>query len=204
MHTSRLRNRWVLRAVVGVSLSLSGCIKEITSDERLERETKKSDASKTSTAGDLLRLKCDDLKPSWNAARDEQQTEEKRLVTYIDVYDEAKKRTQQFDDAMNRNPDLNFQETAQELVSARDGCNETTADVRREFETLVREVTQVPVVDDYKSGQQVKVPRLSFDKMREAVTKLELDDKEALLLKISQAEKTVETVKGDSGGKKKK
>ncbi len=203
--TSNAKAVNAFRQVLLAAMLLLGCIKEISGDERLERETKKDDASKSATAAELLRLKCDDLKPSFSAARDEQQSEDKRLSTYLDVFDEAKKRTQQFDEAMNRNPDLNFQEAAQELVSARDGCNDLTADVRKDFETLVREVTQVPVVADYKSGQETKVARLNFEKLKEAIASLDLDDKDALLQKVTQAEKQVGgSGKPDSAGKKKK
>ncbi|MBL8922481.1 MAG: hypothetical protein JNJ54_26760 [Myxococcaceae bacterium] len=181
---------------------LSACVKEITSDERLERETARSDALKTNTAAELSKITCDALNDDLAKARDGARTEEERLTVFADVYERLKNRSSRFDEAMSRNPDLAYQEGSQRLVDAREACIQMTADVRVEFESLIREIMQVLVVDEVKGGQTVKAARLDFAPLRAAIEKLELDDRESLQNKISNAEKQVE-VKGSSRGRNK-
>src|SRR5690606_11199009 len=91
-----------------------------------------------------------------------------------------------------RNPDLAYQEGSAEIIAARDGCVQSAADVRLDFEGLVREIVQLPVVDEYRDGKPVKAARLPFDTLRSAIEQLGLDDKETLLTRLANAEKTVE------------
>ena len=185
------------------ALTLStACVKEITSDERLERETARSDALKTNTAAELAKIKCDVLNDDLGKARDGARTEEERLTVFTDVYERLKNRSSRFEEAMSRNPDLAYQEGSQNLVEAREACIQMTADVRVELESLIREIMQVLVVDEVKGGQTVKAARLDFAPLRAAIEKLELDDRESLQNKISNAEKQVE-VKGSSRGRNK-
>lgn len=184
------------------ALLLGGaCVKEITSDERLERETARSDSLHSSTAAELGKLRCDDLAADLAKARDEKTTEENRLTTYMDMYDRLKSRSAKFEEAMARNPDLSFQEGSQDLNSARDACVQGAADVKLELESLVREIMQMPTVDEIRGGSTVKVARLSFDVLRQAIEKLDLDDKDGLIQKVNNAEKTVEAT---PGGKRKR
>ncbi len=186
-------NKRIVEALTAVALlSISGCVKEITSDERLERETARSEAMRTSTAGELAKLKCDDINTELSKARDETRSEEARLTSYVDLYVRVKERTVKFDDALTHNPDLAYQEGSQEITGARDGCVQSQADVRLDLEGLVREIMLMPTVDEIRSGTTVKVARLNFDIMRQAIDKLELDDKEALLTRLANAEKQVE------------
>ncbi|MBE2251034.1 MAG: hypothetical protein IAE78_15960 [Myxococcus sp.] len=180
----------------------SACVKEITSDERLERETARSDALKTNTAAELSKIKCDELNNDLAKARDAAKTEEERLTTFSDVYERLKNRSARFDEAMSRNPDLAFQEGSQELVAARETCVQMAADVRNETESLIREIMQVLVVDEIKGGQTVRAARVDYAPLRAAIEKLELDDREALQNKISNAEKQIE-VKAEKRGRQK-
>ncbi len=181
-----------MQVALAAALLLGGCVHEITSDERLERETSRPDSLKSSTAGELTRLRCDDIAPDLTKARDGNRTEEDRLSVYTELYGQLKSRTARFDEAMSRNPDLAFQEGSQDLVSARDGCVQSAADVRSELETLVREIMQVLVVEDVRSGQNVKVARIDFAPLRSAIEKLELDDRDFMLARITTAEKQVD------------
>ncbi|MFZ5440111.1 MAG: hypothetical protein ACOZQL_08895 [Myxococcota bacterium] len=182
------------RIAVALSSALlfTACVKEISSDERLERETKRSDAMASSTADELRGMKCDDITSELSKARDDSAPEEKRLNTYMDLFDKVKERTAKFEEAISRNPDLAYQEGSAQIISARDGCIQSAADVRLDFEGLVREIVQLPVVDDYRDGKAVKAARLSFETLRSAIEKLDLDDKEQLLTRLANAEKTVE------------
>lgn len=179
-------------AALSTALLFTSCVKEISSDERLERETKRSEALTSSTAGDLVKLKCDDITSELSKARDDSAPEEKRISIYTDLFDQVKDRTARFDEALSRNPDLAYQEGSQEIIAARDGCIQSQADVRLDFEGLVREIINLPVVDEYRDGKPVKAARLSFETLRNAVEKLALDDKDSLLTRLANAEKTVE------------
>jgi hypothetical protein len=179
-------------AALTFALLSTSCVKEISSDERLERETKRSNALTSETAGDLVKMKCDDITSELSKARDDSAPEEKRIGIYSDLFDRVKDRTAKFEDALSRNPDLAYQEGSQEIISARDGCIQSAADVRLDFEGLVREIIQLPVVDEYRDGKPVKAARLNFDTLRGAIEKLGLDDKDALLSRLANAEKTVE------------
>ncbi len=181
-----------IAAALTTALLCTSCVKEISSDERLERETKRSEALKSSTAEDLVKMKCDDITSELSKARDDSAPEEKRITTYLDLFDRVKERNSKFDDALSRNPDLAYQEGSAEIIAARDGCVQSAADVRLDFEGLVREIVQLPVVDEYRDGKPVKAARLSFDTLRTAIEKLNLDDKETLLTRLANAEKTVE------------
>ena len=178
--------------IVATALLCTSCVKEISSDERLERETKRSEALNSSTAGDLVKMKCDDITSELSKARDDSAPEEKRIGIYTDLFDQVKDRTAKFEDALSRNPDLAYQEGSQEIIAARDGCIQSQADVRLDFEGLVREIINLPVVDEYRDGKPVKAARLSFDTLRSAIEKLALDDKDSLLTRLANAEKTVE------------
>ena len=58
---------------------------------------------------------------------------------------------------MARNPDLHYAEGSQKLVAARESCIQQTADVRVEFDTYVRELVDVPTVEELKGGNTVTV-----------------------------------------------
>lgn len=193
----------VLAAAALLSMG-AGCAHEITSDERLERETARADAMKSSTAEELTKLKCDDVNAELAKARDESRSEEARLNAYVDLYLKVKERTARFEEAITRNPDLAYQEGSEEITSARDMCVQSQADVRLDLENLVREIMQMPTVDEIKGGSTVKVARLSFDTLRDAIETLELDDKDALFTKLSNAEKQLETKPPPSSGKRRR
>ena len=56
----------------------------------------------------------------------------------------------------------------------------------------MREIMQVLVVEDVRSGQNVKVARIDFAPLRSAIEKLELDDRDFMLARITTAEKQVD------------
>ena len=151
-------------AALSAALLFTSCVKEIT-ERRAPRARDQAAArrSTSSTAGDLVKLKCDDITAELSKARDDSAPEEKRLTIYTDLYERVKDRTTRFDEALSRNPDLAYQEGSQEIIAARDGCIQSAADVRLDFEGLVREIINLPVVDEIRDGKPVKAARLSFD-----------------------------------------
>ena len=170
----------------------SGCAHEVTSDERLDRETKVQTVKESLGAADLQKIKCDDTAAAIASARNENKPETERVAGYIQLYESLKGRSAKFDEAMSRNPDLAYQEGSQELISAKEQCIQQVADVRLEFERYVRELVDVPTVQEIKGGATVGVARLEFDTLKQAIETLNPDDREALLNRVSNAEKKVE------------
>jgi hypothetical protein len=183
----------------------AACSHEVTSDERLERETKASNMKEAITASDLQKLRCDDVNQELAKARNENRPETDRVGSYQDLYESLKGRTAKFDEAMTRNPDLAYQEGSQELVSAREQCIQQTADVKFEFERYIRELVEVPTVQEIKGGTTVTVARLDFGTLKSAIESLNPDDRDQLLNRVSNAEKKVEIKaeprKKNGGGK---
>ncbi len=187
---------WSVLCALSVS---TACVKEISSDERLERETARSESLRSNTAAELGKIKCQELADELQKARDLGKSEEERLTVFTDTYDRLKTRTARFDEAMSRNPDLAYQEGSQDLVGAREACIQLTADVRLELEGFIREIMQVLVVEEIKGGATVKAARLEFAPLRAAIEKLELDDRDNLLTRIANAEKQVDVKTGPRG-----
>lgn len=184
------------------AVALSGCVKEITSEERLERETQSKDPKSAATAEELSRIKCSDTNDTLQKARNDTRPETDRLQTYIELYESLNARRQKFEEAMSRNPDLAYKEGSQELVAAREECVQQSADVKVEFERYVRELVDVPTVQEIRGGSTVVVARLDFTVLRQAIETLNGDDRDALLNRVANAEKKVE-VKPDAKKPKK-
>jgi hypothetical protein len=191
------------RSLAGAAVVLLsfGCVKEISSDDRLERESAGGDVREAITASDLKAVRCDDLSNELKKARDENRNETDRVQDYSDLYKSLVERSAKFDEAMTRNPDLAYKEGSQEIVAAKDTCIKQTADVKVEFESYIRELVSMPTVSDVKSGTPVTVARLDFNTLRSAIEILAPDDREALLTKVGNAEKKIE-VKPDPNRKK--
>ncbi len=187
-------------------LTTTGCVKEISSEERLDRETQYASAKNTPDAAALAKLNCEDTTEGLNQARNVNRPETDRVLSYIDLYTSLMKRTATFEEAMTRNPDLHYTEGSQQLVAAKETCIQQTADVKVEFETYVRELVDVPTVQEIKGGNTVTVARLDFNTLRQAIETLNLDDKESLINRVSNAEKKVSPAAGEesSGGGRKR
>ncbi|WP_223631968.1 hypothetical protein [Corallococcus sp. EGB] len=191
-------------------LSSAGCVKEITSDERLERDTRSVAVKDAPGVDALSKLTCDDTSAPLNKARDVNRPESDRLVDYVNLYSSLKDRTHTFEEAMARNPDLSYREGSQNLVNAKDTCIQQTADIRVEFETYLRELVEVPTVQEIKGGNTVTVARLDFSTLKKAIETLDPDDRESLLQRVNAAEKRVSTTaapaedssSGSTGGKR--
>ncbi|MBN1206838.1 MAG: hypothetical protein JXB05_18285 [Myxococcaceae bacterium] len=185
-------------------LSVTGCAaRELTSDERLDRETASPAVKDLPGAGELEKLSCENTAEELTKARNVNRPETDRLMDYINLYQSLVKRTQTFEEAMTRNPDLQYREGTVNMVAAKDVCIQQTADVRVEFETYMRELVNVPTVQEIKGGNTVTIARLDFDALRKAINTLEPDDKELLLNRVAGAEKKVASSKEEdtaSGG----
>ncbi|MFL5355722.1 hypothetical protein [Archangium sp.] len=179
-------------------LSATGCVKEISSEERLERDSPSLAArDNTPDAAALGRVHCDDTSDALVQARNVNRPETDRVMSYIDLYTSLMKRNATFEEAMSRNPDLNYTEGSAKLVAARENCIQQTADVKVEFETYVRELVDVPTVQEVKGGNTITVARLDFNTLRQAIETLNLDDKDTLMGRVATAEKRVAPAKSE-------
>jgi hypothetical protein len=186
--------RRLLAAATVLFLSVTGCAaRELTSDERLDRDTSNLAVKDTPKAGELEKLSCENTGDELNKARNVNRPETERLTDYITLYESLRKRTETFEEAMSRNPDLQYKEGAASIVNAKEVCIQQTADVRVELETYVRELVDVPTVQEIRGGNTVTIARLDFNTLRRAIETLELDDKDTLLNRVASAEKKVAT-----------
>jgi hypothetical protein len=184
--------RRLLAAATVSFLSVTGCAaRELSSDERLDRDTSNLTVKDSPKAGELEKLSCENTGDELNKARNVNRPETERLTDYITLYESLRKRTQTFEEAMSRNPDLQYKEGAGNIVNAKEVCIQQTADVRVEFETYVRELVDVPTVQEIRGGNTVTIARLDFNTLRQAIETLALDDKETLLNRVANAEKKV-------------
>ncbi|MBF5040885.1 hypothetical protein FGE12_00670 [Aggregicoccus sp. 17bor-14] len=167
----------------------TGCVKEISSEERLDRATSDSSASACKSPEELRKLSCESTGDALERARDLNRPETDRMQGYIDLYRSLRQRTAAFEQAMACNPDLAYRDDTKALVGAQDGCVRTLADVQVEFETYVRELVTVPTAQDIKGGNTVTVARLDFNTLRQAIQVLAPDDAEQLLARVDGAEK---------------
>ena len=172
-------------------LSTTGCVKAISSEERLDRDTPFQPMKETPDAATLGQVNCDDTGDVLNQARNVNSPETDRVLSYIALYSSLARRNATFEEAMTRNPDLHYTEGSEKLVAAQENCIQQTADVKVELETYVRELVDVPTVQELKGGNTVTVARLDFNALRQAIETLNPDDKEQLLSRVTHAEKRV-------------
>lgn len=186
--------RWTVPVCLVLALS-AGCVKEISSEERLERATQGMDPGTAATTATLDKLNCEDTGEALIKARNVNRPEAERLTGYTELYRSLLTRIRTFEEAMARNPDLNYREGSRQYVVAKDACIQQKADVGVEFERYVRELVDVPTVQEIKGGNTLTVARLDYDILREAIETLNPDDKETLLVKVAAAEKKIEVRK---------
>jgi hypothetical protein len=173
-------------------MSATGCIpKEMSSEERLDRESSNLTVKDTPQAGELEKLTCENTGEELTKARNVNRPETERLADYITLYESLRKRIQTFEEAMSRNPDLQYREGAVNIVAAKETCIQQSTDVRVEFENYMRELVDVPTVQEIKGGNTVTIARLDFNTLRQAIETLSPDDKDQLLNRVANAEKKV-------------
>jgi len=172
-----------------VSLLVTGCVKEISSEERLDRSMADAAPSACKSPEELRKLSCESTGEALEQARDLNRPETDRMLGYIELYRSLRQRTATFEQAMACNPDLAYREDTRPLVGAQEGCVRQLADVQVELETYVRELVSVPTAQDIKGGNTVTVARLDFGTLRQAINVLAPDDAEQLLARVDGAEK---------------
>jgi hypothetical protein len=168
-----------------------GCSHEISNEERLDRDTQSIEVKDSVGAADLAKVNCQDAATGLAKARAENRPEGDRVVSFIELYSSLKKRTDLFEEAFARNPDLAYKDGSQGFVEAKDLCVQQTADIKVEFERYVRDLVKVPTVQEVHGGNTVVAARVDFGTLRQAIETLAPDDKEQLLAKVTNAERSV-------------
>lgn len=170
---------------------LVGCVRQISSDDRLERDLASIPIKQAISAEELKGISCADAAAALASVRAENKPEADRVHAYMELYESLKKKTATFEEAMTRNPDLHYQEGSQPFVEAHAVCVQEMSDVRLEFEHFTRDLVEMPTMQELKGGDTVVVARLNFNTLRQAIESLDPDDKEALLARLSMAEKKI-------------
>lgn len=177
--------------VLALAIPLGGCVKEISSEERLERESPSAHSAPAPTKEELSKIDClpgEDLLQARNASRPETD----RVQDYATLYTALVKKVKAFEEALTRNPDLQYQDGSQRIAAARETCLQQSADLRVEFDRYVRELVDVPTVQEVKGGKTQTVARIDFDALRDAIQILDPEDKELLLARLGAAEQRLE------------
>ncbi len=177
-----------------VLITAPACVKEISSEERLDRETRTVPLEEASGAAELEKINCQEAAELLSNARNVNRPETERVGDYIELYKDLVNKTRTFEEVMARNPDLEYREGSQRFAEARDICVQQTADLRVEFESYVRELVELPTVQELKGGNTITIARLDYDTLREGIETLAPDDKETLLSRVAAAEKRIEAL----------
>lgn len=157
-------------------------------DERLESTLSEAASTEGSDAG---ALKCDELQKQLKASRVEERTEKERLKVLAEVFEGARDNMNKLDAAVDSNPDLLYGAAGEQVKSNLDECRSTYADVRSELDRNVRDIADLPVIQEVQGKEMVSVPRVDFALLRSTIATLDPDDKDVLLGKVDAAEKKV-------------
>jgi hypothetical protein len=171
---------------------LFGCVHDKSSDQRLDEATDFPPPKEAMKPEQLKKLSCQDGAAGLAGVRNEKRPELDRLKEFTQLWQGIKGKADAFEVAVARNPDLLYQEDSQALADAHALCVQQSAEVRAEFDKFMRELVEVPTVQEIKGGTQVTRERLDFDALRDAIESLAPDDKEALLAKLEAAEKKID------------
>lgn len=172
------------------------------SDERLEAETTQKASAEGSD--DATKTNCAELGKKLKENKSEEKPEADRLQGMNELFVDAKGRYTKLDDAVGKNPDLVYAEHAAAVKANLDECRHVFADVRSELDRFLREVCDLPVIQEVQGNAKVNVARLDYGLIRTAIGTLDPDDKDMLLAKVDAAEKKTGAAKGGAPPGKKK
>jgi hypothetical protein len=184
-----------MRLTAFVAVALSGCAHPAygpSSDQRLESATSEKGSAEGAEVKDV---RCNDLAQKLKDSRNEDKPEAERLQGLIDIFTNAKERFGKLDDAVAKNPDLVYSADGESIKANLDECRAFFADARSDLDRYIREVCDLPVIQELQGGKTVNVARIDFGLLRGAITTLDPDDKDVLMGKIDAAEKKVGSAK---------
>ncbi|MFN0061740.1 MAG: hypothetical protein ACKVPX_04395 [Myxococcaceae bacterium] len=171
-------------------LAVAACAHEISSEERLDRATKDIQATKPVPPPDqLMQINCRDSDGALARARNVDRPETERVQAYIELFRELRSKSVLLEDALNREPDLTYRAGGDKLGLSRDTCVRQAADTKVEFESYIRELVNVPTVQEVKNGNTFTIPRLDFGVLRSAIEALSPEDRDTMLDRVAAVEK---------------
>lgn len=174
-----------------IAMLASGCVKEISSDERLDRGTGAPLVKKIGVAT-LETLQCDDIAEALAAARDLDRSEPERVNLYLTLYASLDERRTLYLQARRHDAGLAYRRGGEKVVAAGELCVRRAGEVERELERVVRDLVSMPTVDEIRGGMTIHIVRLDFPTLRRAIDLLRLADREALLREVDLADRRLE------------
>ena len=181
------------------ALSLAGCASHSAygpeSDERIDDGVSASSSQNSSAdASMLMSLSCQDQAKALTAASLEAD-EAKKLKMLGDTYLKAKENFTKLDEAASSQTDLLYGKEGDQIKANLDGCRDTSAAAYSAFDRFIREIVDMPVVQEMKNRKMVNVARVNFAIVRDAIAKLDASDKEVLTGKLAAIEPTLDSGK---------
>ncbi|MGI5863500.1 MAG: hypothetical protein ACOX6T_15800 [Myxococcales bacterium] len=195
----------LMLAFLSVCAATAGCASHSAygpdSDARLEATFSERASGQ---GADIAGVKCDALSRKFKASRIEERTETERLKLLAELFEKSRESTNALDDAVTKNPDLLYGPEGDAVKANLAECRATYADVRSDFDRYIRDIVDLPVIQEVQGRSMVTVPRLDLKLLRSAIAALDPDDKDVLLAKIDAAEKRVgeSTPIGRGGGRR--
>jgi hypothetical protein len=159
-----------------------------SSDDRLDESTSERPSR---DGAEAAALSCSDLAVQLRKARLDDQPEADRLKALIEIFGVARSRADRLDEAIGRNPDLVYSADGDAIKANQEECRAVFADSRSDLDRSVREIVELPVIQEVHGRRTVSVARLDFGLVRSAIATLDPDDKDFLLGRLDAAEKRV-------------
>src|SRR5689334_17725811 len=120
--TIRMRAPFLIAPVTAALLLGLACVKDISSEERLEREISSGPAGAPVSAAELAKINCADATEGLAKARATERDETARLMAYMDLYSSLHKRVTTLEEGMSRDPDIRYKDESKAVVEAHSTC----------------------------------------------------------------------------------
>lgn len=160
------------------------------SDARLE-EGMSPTSKESADASKLLAMNCDEHAKRLSGLSVESD-ETKKLKGLGVIYLSAKDTYEKLDAAASSHTDLLYGKEGDKIKGNLATCRDTASTAYIAFDRFVRELVDMPVVQEMKNRKMVNVARVDFKLLREAITKLDATDKELLNNRITAMESSIQ------------
>ncbi|MDR0966175.1 MAG: hypothetical protein LBM75_06710 [Myxococcales bacterium] len=172
-------------------LSLAACASHSAygpaGDDRLDEDSSGRKAPQALDANAMMSLNCKEQEKAVQAANTETD-ERKKLITLGKAYEAAKATFTQLDEASSSQTDLLYGKEGDQIKANLEGCREASASAYSAFDGFVRELVDMPVVQEMQDRKMINVARVEFATLRTAIDKLGATDREVLLNKLAAVE----------------
>src|SRR4051812_15625439 len=120
--TTPMRSPSLIAPITAALLLALACVKDISSEERLEREISAGPAGAPVSAADLAKISCADAVDGLAKARASERDETVRLMAYMDLYSSLHKKVITLEEGMSRDPDIRYKDESKAVVEAHSNC----------------------------------------------------------------------------------